>query len=81
VNPDVVDFYTSFKKTKTPRKTQKNNNLKNINYQNVNYRGPSFYIQLARRVARPPSVTPLLLLLADTCQCNFAGTGKAVRSE
>jgi len=27
VNPDVVDAYTTANKTKTPRKTQKSNNL------------------------------------------------------
>jgi len=31
------------KKTKTPRKAQKNN-LKNTIYQNVDWRGPRFYI-------------------------------------
>jgi len=33
---DVVDAYSSYKKTKTPRKTQKNNNQMNTKYQNVN---------------------------------------------
>jgi len=32
---DVVHVYTSLKKTKTPRKTQKKNNLKNTKYKNV----------------------------------------------
>jgi len=38
------------KKMKTSRKTQKNNLKK---YQNVNWRGPSFYIELARREGHP----------------------------
>jgi len=47
------------KKTNTPRKTQKNNNLKNTKYHHVNQRGPSFYISLPGGAAQP-SITPLL---------------------
>jgi len=51
VNPGVVDFYISYKKPKTPRKTQKiqrtTENLKNTKYQNVSWRGSGFYIYLA----------------------------------
>jgi len=65
---NIVNLWMSWmsvpdKKTKTPRKTQKNN-LKNTKYQNVNWRGPRFYIELARgKVALCPlSVKPLALM-------------------
>jgi len=45
-------------KKKTPRKTQKNNNLKNNKYQNVNYGGPVFTFSLQGGWLAPcPSVS------------------------
>jgi len=49
------------KKTKTPRKTQKNN-LKNTKYHSVNKRGPVLACQRGDSLLCIPSITPLMIL-------------------
>jgi len=49
----IVDLKKTWKRPEKRKKQHPTENQKNAKYQNVSWRGPSFYIWLARRGARP----------------------------